>query len=580
MLQATTLSKNLMRTGLALLTPVFVFFTQTADAAPTAKITVQNRDTFGIIKGVVRDDRGKPISNAVVAIFHLGSSKLFKQVRSTVNGSFSTRVFPGKYTILAVAQGFNASTVNDVEVGRSSELNYGFKLERAGSGNTLPEKTIDRNSSKWRVRSTHSRRSIYQNDEGNGKPIVTGEETAATENESDEKRRVRSVVETYFAGSSEGNFTGFNFAAVQELGADTDLIVSGQTGTKSFAPQRFEVGLRSRINENHQFRVSGSASKVGSISDGNSRKPLAQMSFQALDEWKVSDGVILVFGVDYSRFIGAGDDSSIAPRLGLQFDVNSKTRLKSSYTTQNEDRTWSDAIDFEGSQVLFREQFEPRAIAIEDGKPKINKSRRLEFGVERILDEKSNVEASAFFDSVLNRGVGIASLPVNALNADFFSQFDANQQGSAQGFRVVYSRRLNSVFSTSFGYSAGNGQSLSQEAVSNPGGLFENGFFQTFVGQLNSDFKTGTNVRTIFRLSPKATVFAIDPFQGRLAIFDPGLSVLVTQSLPNLGLPFRATAVVDARNLLDFQIGVNNEEGSLKLTSQRRMLRGGISVRF
>ena len=92
--------------------------------------------------------------------------------------------------------------------------------------------------------------------------------------------------------------------------------------------------------------------------------------------------------------------------------------------------------------------------------------------------------------------------------------------------------------------------------------------------------KTGTNVKTIFRLSPEATVFAIDPFQGRLAIYDPSLSVLVTQNLPTLGLPFHAQAIVDARNLFDFQPGVTGEEGSVRINGQRRMLRGGILVRF
>ena len=87
-------------------------------------------------------------------------------------------------------------------------------------------------------------------------------------------------------------------------------------------------------------------------------------------------------------------------------------------------------------------------------------------------------------------------------------------------------------------------------------------------------------MQTIFRLSPQAMVFAIDPFQGRLAIFDPGLSVIVTQSLPNWGLPIRATAIIDARNIFDIQNAANNDEGSLQLNLTRRMLRGGISVRF
>ena len=218
---------------------------------------------------------------------------------------------------------------------------------------------------------------------------------------------------------------------------------------------------------------------------------------------------------------------------------------------------------------------------IEDDKPRMNKSRRIEFGVERILDNKSTIEANAFLDTTFNRGVGLTNFSFNALgDGDNFGELVGNQQGRAQGVRVVYNRRINGTFSTSAGYAFGNGQRISDKGISNPDSFFENDFFQTIVGQFNADLKTGTQVKTIFRLSPQATVFAIDPFQGRLAIYDPSLSILVTQSLPNLGLPLRAEAIVDARNLFDFQTNISNEEGGLQLNSQRRTLRGGILVRF
>ena len=172
------------------------------------------------------------------------------------------------------------------------------------------------------------------------------------------------------------------------------------------------------------------------------------------------------------------------------------------------------------------------------------------------------------------------SLPINSLDSEGFNEFVANQQGAARGVRVVYNRRLNGIFNTSAGYSFGNGQKLSEEGITNPADTFEENYFQTFYGQVEADFKTGTSIRTIFRLSPEATIFAIDPFQGRLAIYDPGLSILVTQNLPNLGLPFRAEAIVDARNILGFQNSVSNDESSLSFASQRRILRGGILVRF
>lgn len=538
---------------------------------------------LGVIKGVVRDDSGSPIADATVAIFKAGTTKVLKQVRSAADGSFIARILPGTYTIFAVAQGYNPVTLSDVEVSRATQLTYGFKLERAGSGNTLPERRLDRNNPKWVIRSAQTSRSIYQNTEGEAAVTggrVTIEETSDAADDEGRKRRGQTVVETYAAGSEGGGQAGFNFATLLPVADDADLVFAAQTGVGRDAPQRFEVQTRFKPVEDHQVRVKGSVGFLGSyVSEGEERS-LGQVSVQALDEWKVREGVIVVFGVDYARFIGGGGDSSISPRLGLQFDLDAKTRFRSAYTSHTEERTWSKAIELEDSQVIFRDPVSIDDIVVEAGKPVLNKSNRLEFGVERVLDNSSSVEANVFFDTTLARGVGFSSLAFNSPGGANFSELVGNQQGGARGFRIVYSRRLNGRFSTAAGYSLGNGQRLSEEAVSNPADLFENDFFQSFFGQFEADLRTGTSVRTVFRFSPQATVFAIDPFQGRLAIYDPSLSVLVTQSLPNLGLPFQAEAVVDARNIFDFHSGVTGEEGSLRLNSQRRGLRGSILVRF
>lgn len=561
-----------------------------------AKITVEKNGNLGVIKGVVRDEANNAISDATVAIFRVGSTKLLKQVRSATDGSFLTKIMPGTYTVLAVAQGFNPITVAEVEVNRAAESVYKFKLERAGSGNTLPEKRPDRNSSKWRIRAAQTQRSIYQQAEGNApvdetktgenavagnESIEPGDETASEESEENKlKRRGQTVVETYFAGSNSGNYTGVNFATLQPLGENAEIVFAGQTGTGKSAPQRFETNLKFRPAENHQVRLNGAIASLGKVKHEQKERSLGQISFQALDEWKLSEGIIVVLGFDYSKFIGAGNDFSLSPRIGVQVDANSKTRFRAAYTTQIEERTWQSAAELEDAQVLFREPVAVQEFVLENDKPRMNKSRRLEFGVERVLDNKSSVEVNVFFDTISGRGVGLNSFSFDTLGGENFGDFVADQQGRAEGVRIVYTRRLNGTFSTSAGYAFGNGQKLSEDAISNPADVFENGFFQTFYGQVDADFDTGTQVKTIFRLSPQATIFAIDPFQGRLAIYDPSLSVLVTQSLPRLGLPIRAKATFDARNLFDYQTGVNATEGSLQLNSQKRVLRGGIMVRF
>ena len=574
------------------LKPIFVALTVFSTVFATvfeaqAKIVVESKGNLGVIKGVVRDETGNPISNAYVSIFRVGTDKLLKQVRSAADGSFLTKIIPGTYTILAVAQGFNPVTLSEVSVNRSAELNYGFKLERASGGNTLPEKKVDRNSTKWRIRAAHSQRSIYQNNEGDA-PIDENkteeakvEETVAIVEREDKEadRSGQTVVETYFADSGDGTFTGVNFATFLPVSENAEVIIAGQTGTDN-APNRVETNLRFRPDNNHQINLKTSYGNLGKLKIGNVDKSLGQFSVQALDEWKVRDDLILVFGFDYSRFTGAGDDSAISPRLGLQFDVNEKTRFRSAFTGATEEKSWARAIELEGSTIAFTEPVAIEDFVVKNDKPLMNKSRRLEFGIERVLDNDSSIEANVFLDTTLGRGVGLTNLPFDVLGVENFNDFVTNQQGKAHGLRVVYSRRLGSRFKTAAGFAVGTGQKLSENGVTNPAEVFENDFFQTFFGQFDADLKTGTNVKTIFRLSPQATVFAIDPFQGRLAIYDPSLSVLVTQSLPTLGLPIRAEAVVDARNILDFQTGVSSEEGSLRLSSQRRILRGGISVRF
>jgi len=555
--------------------------TAAAATLETVEPQQQRATSLGIIKGVVRDDAGSPIADATVAIFRLGTSKLLKQVKSAADGSFIAKVLPGTYTVFAVAQGFNPVTLSEVEINGQAAATYGFKLERAGGGNTLPEKRLDRNNPKWVIRSAQTSRSIYQNSEGTA-PIET--ETASTvvaeepaADERDSSRPGQTVVETYFAGSKAGNYSGVNLATLIPLGDDAEVVFVGQTGT-GIAPQRLESQFKFRPSENHQVRLNGSVGKLGFATADGTPKTFGEIAFQGSDEWKVREGVILVLGFDYARFIGAGSDFSLSPRIGFQYDLDPKTRFRSSFTTQTESRTWSKAIELEDSQVMFREPVAIEDFVVDGDAPKMNRSSRLEFGIERILDNRSSIEANFFLDTTYARGIGMASMPVDSLGD--FTEFTGNQQGASQGMRLVYTRRLNGKFSAAAGYSFGRGQSLSADAVTDPASLFHNNLFQSLFGQFEADLKTGTNVKTIFRLSPAATVFAIDPFQGRLAIYDPGLSVLVTQNVPTFGLPFRAEAMVDARNLFDFQTGVTGDDGSLHLNSQRRMLRGGILVRF
>ncbi len=562
---------------------------------------------LGTITGSVRDNKGNPLAGAVISLLRVGAGEeVIKQTQSRPDGSFMAKIAPGRYSLRAIASGFSEVLFNDVQVRASDQLVYRFNLEPVGSGRTAPERRNDRDNPKWVLRSAQNRRSIFQAQEGeddainvalgrgdtagDASEITTGstrEEEVATGLAPSERTpaRTQGVIETYAAASSNPfapGYAGLNFALALPANNRVDLIFVGQTVAGAGAPQRFETTANVRAGDRHRVSMSfGGVTGLTTPPKGRTKGPLGQVAMRAIDEWIVRDGVVLVLGVDYSSFMGSDKAHAISPRFGLQFDANARTRVKAAYAPGAERAGAQSETSFEDGRVVFKQPVtEP--VAVVDGRAVMERSRRLEFGVERVIDNESSVEATAFFDTTAGRGVGLLSMPVSAFNGESGAALInvANQQGSTRGLRVVYTRRISRAWSASAGYSFGRGQRLSPGGLTNPAEFFSSGYFQTAALQLGADLTTGTRVRTVFRFSPDATVFAIDPFAGRLAVYDPSLSIMVTQELPTFGLPVRAEAVIDARNLFDTQIVTDGGEAPAWLGSTRRSVRGGISVRF
>ncbi|MEP6921392.1 MAG: carboxypeptidase-like regulatory domain-containing protein [bacterium] len=574
--------------GLVLLAALF------AVSAPSA---MAGRNGLATIAGSVKDDKGNPLGGALVSLLREGAKQAIKQTRTGADGSFSARIAPGRYGIRAIADGFNAVAFTSVEVRASQELIYRFNLEPIGSGKTLPERRKDREDVRWVLRSAQTHRSIFQAREGDDAAIkaALGIENEGTETtpavdsettvaETSSKGRTVGVVQSYFVSNSfSPSYGGLNFAVSTPATENVELIFSGQTGVGPNAPERLEATSRIRIGNHHNLEMSvGGMQFNAPISSSTiEERPLGQFSVRAVDEWVVHNGIVIVLGLDYSRFIGANGAHSLTPRIGIQFDANERTRVRAAFSPGGDEAQIQSVAGFEGTAVVFRDSGN-RPIALIDGQAVMERTHRLEFGVERVLDNSSNVEATGFLDTTTGRGVGLLSTPISTFSGTTGDALIniASQQGAARGLRVVYTRRLGHQWTASAGYSFGNGQRLSAHGFANPGEVFTNGFFQTGAFQLSAGFNSGTHVRTVLRFSPNATVFAIDPFAGRLGVYDPSLSIQITQDLPSFGLPVRAEAVIDARNLLDFQANTDNGEILTQITTNRRSVRGGISLRF
>jgi hypothetical protein len=446
--------RKALRASLALLALAVVCGTGAPQVMATGRIAT--------VSGSVRDSKGQPIAGAVISLIKDGADEIIKQVKSAADGTFIARIAPGRYSLRAIADGFSAVLFDSVQVRPSDEVVYRFNLEPIGSGRTAPERRKDRDDSKWILRSRVGSRSIFQAGEGEDETlnavlaaqaaddlgnasqedVIT--QTSNTEEGTTSEARTQGVIETYVATSSGAqgfSFAGMNFALARPVGQRIDLIFAGQTGIGPNAPQRLETTASIRATNNHRIRLGVAGGVLSSFNPSNkaSGKSLGQLQLRAVDEWLVRDGVVIVLGLDYARFLGASKARSISPRLGVQFDAGPRTRIRAAFASAGDWMSAAQSVaEFEDNQVVFHQPVST-PVAFVDGRAVMERSSRLEFGVERVIDNESSVEATAFFDTTSNRGVGLFSMPLSSFSGEGGAPLMnlSKQQCAARGQRGV-----------------------------------------------------------------------------------------------------------------------------------------------
>jgi hypothetical protein len=395
------------------------------------------------------------------------------------------------------------------------------------------------------------------------------------------------------------------------------MALIGQRGVGDLAPQRLSAIATLRPVSNHQVTASvgygqvalarksapelglpdtpglpinvAKPSPLNGLSNESAARSLDQVSVSAVDEWQVFQPLLVIYGFDYSRFVSsaAAQQESVLPRIALQYNPSAKWRVGAAVTPRTSQTNATESFSTENIEAPFETQAPETAML---NTPVLDRSRRFEVGVERIFnDGAASLEASVFYDVVSGHGVGVLALPLEASpETQATMQQVAHQiaamNGAARGARLMYARHFNSHVTASAGYSYGYGSRFSNRELPNltPAQMFSRGFFQVASAKLDLDFteQTGTRISTVVRLSPSAVIFAIDPFAGRMGVYDPNINIYVTQELPNFGLPLRWQAMVDIRNLLNQTLGAEDGQSQIIAARAQRSVRGGIAFRW
>lgn len=575
---------------------------------------VEAGPALAFLSGMVKDDRGLPVAGAFVALLEPHSrGKELKSVRTDAKGKFSASILPGLYRLRASAEGFVASMAR-VSLDRATSNKHDFSLRRT---DTLVQKRGDSDDYRWIAQSA-PRHAMNLREGDTEEESATPAADAIQDNFARAPRpafhgmmQLMAVSASTPPGLPATGFYGTNFAVAGTLGGNLEMALIGQRGAGQLAPQRLAAMASMRPGSRHQVTATIGYGQVGlarsphpdaggmaesglrprpasAASLAGRTESLDQLSVSATASWQVFQPLLVIYGLDYSRFVGGNNRDSILPRFAVQYSPTARLRMNAAITPGTDlQNTAPESFSTENLQAAF--ETAPAQIAYADA-PLLDRSRRIEMGFEKLFGGgDASIEASAFYDLISSHGVGVLALPLEASpeNQAAFEQVAHTitaMNGATRGARLMLNRRLNEHVSASIGYSYGYGSRFNavRPDTVTPGRLFRRGFFQAAAAKLDVDFsqQTGTRISTVIRFSPEAVVFAIDPFAGQMSVYDPNINIYVTQELPSFGLPLRWQAIVDLRNLLDQTQGA--EDGALQLISAttRRTVRGGLAFRW
>ena len=534
--------------------------------------------SLGVLRGVVRDQFGAPLVGASVAIFD-PNVKTTRPVRSTSTdaaGAFATQVAPGRYVLRAVAAGFASFSARARVAANQETVLDVISLRRA---NTLADRRRSERSDPYRNVVRSSRGHVFHLDELDA---VAQDELDRQDVEAlaltDRDNSVHGVVQAVAVSGHDGLDDGYvatNFAVAREV-SGADLTVAGQVGVGLNAPRRLEARIAKAVGDDHELEVTAAYGRLRLPSGG--REPasrLDQYTLQAVDRWRIIDPIVIVYGLSVSKFAGAAHASAIVPRFGIELSPSQRTQIFARLTPADmlDD---SAHFDLETGEVTFDAPDIPNVSAEDIASATPDRSRRVEFGVGHLIDERSNFEVMAFFDSASGRGIGFLAVPAGSVEHEFRT---GSLDGRSSGVRVLYSRRFSSSVSGTIGYSAGTGLSVESAGLANPAEMFQSATFQMIAGRLEAEFGTGTRIAAVYRYSPDTVVFAIDPFAGRLGASEPAASFFLTQQLPMPDfIPGRWEAMVDVRNA--FASSTGSDDGEILLVDYGRLIRAGVTFRF
>ncbi|OYT69751.1 MAG: hypothetical protein CFK52_13020 [Chloracidobacterium sp. CP2_5A] len=508
-----------------------------AVAAATAAAT--ERAEACSVTGLVTDHRGAPVPHAIISLFRDGEeNKVLVTASSDRSGKFFlSRLSPGVYRFLATARGFQTLISERAELLPGRPAHVSFTLRPAPDA-----KAFGINPVKYQNRRN---RGIF-----NAAPAADSAAAADW--------RVTALV----GSSGYDAQVSVEVSPELEVGALLRRDWEGQAtaigGALRYAPDRHRLMIRATSSQAISApRAPGEASP-GEPALGAARR----YELRVADAWQATPTLQLAYGFDYVQ-VGRASEDAWLPRLAARWQPCASLQAHAALTPDGQA-----APDWTApEQPLFASDFPtpPALLAADENGPALARHLRAEAGLAWRLSPKAAVSVFVYQDRLEGHALALEEQPVERV--------DGRAQGS--GLVVAYHPHRRLTITTAYALGRAPAGARAADAA-RPMTTYQ---VVAVVAEMAFPAR-GARLAIGYRGATGNPIQAIDPFAARLPFTDSGLSFAFAQAIPSWLAPLgRWEAIIEGRNL-DERRGELAGLGAMFGFPQRRIVRGGLRMRF
>lgn len=536
----------------------------------------------GYISGLVKDTRGTPLGGVLVKVLQgTFNPQVVQRVTTNGFGQFEIKnLLPGSYALSVSLASYLPMLKSGIEVvaGKMESLNLNLQnlylqslSPRAMGGRSSPQQE-DIGSV---LRMASSTRPILRfQGAGPGADLEFDLEFPQAPVPADQGWRGSVYVySTAFSADPDlldlgEAFTEFVF--LKDLNSKSRWLMAGTVSENGYTELDSVIRWKNLRGHNPSLRVSlGSFpyldQQVLSEKGHLQRLNLFNLDFQ--DEVVISEMISAIYGVEIQATEPSVKARRVRPRWGLRIRPHSSYQV-AFIRTKSMPRYYRTVPSESGEELSFSSPFlHP-------------------FGSKMRLGQTEATHTEMTVDQEFGNG----SLLAVGVYSDEFSPGRAWVAAgsrqivpiSSKGIRVTYGRPLGNGIHTDLGYTYGGGARWGQDTFN----LMPRDYHVMVArvkGQANS---SGTRVAATYRYVSDVSLTVIDPYQEYFESSAPGLSLMVTQSIPYVGrfIPGELEAELDVQNLFNqYRFDLTNGVGEPRhseFLQKPRSLRGGIRLKF